>query len=158
MQSQRNLLLLVLGLAAAGVATAQSQGALRWQQQGNGAIGLHAGRSDFRLNLQIASTEPTVLDRVLVRNQAQGLSVKFVGKTALLPDFGVYGRVGRVASPSPGWSPDTKTMGAASYGVGLSWDFSPRASAMLGWDAYDFRTVTGERDVRATSLGLQWRY
>jgi hypothetical protein len=148
---------LVLGLAALA-ASAQSPGVLRWQATGN-AIGLQAGRSDFRLNIQVASPEPTVLDRVLARSQNQGLSVKFVGKSALAPDFGLYGRVGRSPATAATWNPDTATMGAAgSYGVGLTWDISPRASAVLGWDSYDFRTVTGERDVRATSLGLHWRY
>ncbi len=46
----------------------------------------------------------------------------------------------------------------ASYGVGLSWDFSPRASATVGWDTYDVRSAAGDREVRSTSLGLQWRY
>jgi hypothetical protein len=45
-----------------------------------------------------------------------------------------------------------------SYGIGLRWDFSPRLSAVVGWDNYDYRPAGTERDVRATSLGLQWRY
>jgi hypothetical protein len=49
--------------------------------------------------------------------------------------------------------------GGLTYGVGLSWDFSRSASAVLGFDSYDFRGASGElRDVRSTSLGLQWRY
>jgi hypothetical protein len=45
--------------------------------------------------------------------------------------------------------------GGVTYGVGLSWDFSRSASAVLGFDSYDVR---GLGDVRATRLGLQWRY
>ena len=51
------------------------------------------------------------------------------------------------------------TEGGLTYGVGLSWDFSRSGSASVGWDSYDLRSAAGEaRDVRATSLGLQWRY
>jgi hypothetical protein len=46
-----------------------------------------------------------------------------------------------------------------TYGVGLSWDFTPRLSATLGWDSYDLRTAGSEREpVRFTNIGLQWRY
>ena len=47
-----------------------------------------------------------------------------------------------------------------SYGVGLRWDFSAQLSATVGWDNVDTRYMgaAAERDVRATSLGLQWRY
>jgi len=58
-------------------------------------------------------------------------------------DFSVYGRY---------------TTTGPSYGIGLRWDFSPRLSAVVGWDNYDYRPAGTERDVRATSLGLQWRY
>ncbi|HSV78246.1 MAG TPA: hypothetical protein VLK85_03445 [Ramlibacter sp.] len=105
------------------------------------AESFEAERPDFRLNVQVGTLEPSPTDRLLGRTRSQGLKVGVVGKKGLASDLGVYGR-----------------LGASSYGVGFSWDFSPRASAMLGWDAYDIRTVNGERDVRATSLGLQWRY
>jgi hypothetical protein len=91
----------------------------------------------------------------------QGLSFNLVGKAGILPDLGVYGRIGSRVGRSPGLAlagPDGSTNGL-SYGVGLSWDFSRRASAVLGFDSYDVRGAAGEsRDVRATSLGLQWRY
>ena len=93
----------------------------------------------------------------MTRPQSQGLNLKLVGRTSFLSELGVYGRVG-MASPNnstpPGFAPD----GGHSYGVGVSWDLSPRASASLGWDSYDFRSPRNDSQLRATSLGLQWRY
>ena len=108
MMSQRTLLGLVLGMALAGAAAAQSPGAARFKSSG-GPVGLQAGPTDFRLNV----------------HAGRGLDNRAI---------------------------------SASYGVGLTWDLSPRTSASLGWDTYDVRSATGDRDVRATSLGLQWRY
>ncbi|QJW83699.1 hypothetical protein HK414_05555 [Ramlibacter terrae] len=79
-------------------------------------------------------------------------------RAPLAEDVGIYGRFGtasRAASPARFGTAEGTGL---SYGLGVSWDFSPRASATLGWDSYDFRTLTGERELRATSLGLQWRY
>jgi len=86
-------------------------------------------------------------------SQPQGLNVKLVGKTGWFSDVGIYGRMGTLTNRSLlGAGPDTSTMG---YGVGVSWDLSPRATASLGWDTYDVR---GANDIRGTSLGLRWRY
>jgi hypothetical protein len=98
-------------------------------------------RPDFRLHVQGGAAGGSPMDRLVGHSGTQGLKVGMVGKKGPARDLGVYGR-----------------LGAASYGVGVSWDFAPRASAIVGWDSYDMRTVGGERDVRATSLGLQWRY
>ncbi len=145
MWKQRTLLGLVFGLTLAVAGTAQS---------------LQPQRTDFRLNVQVGAMEPTLMDRLVGRTRNQGLSLKLTGNTGLATDIGVYGRFGTTA-------PRTAVMGSnaavqdstsLSYGVGLSWDFSRRGSAVVGWDSYDFRTPAGERDVRATSLGLQWRY
>lgn len=141
---QRTFLGCVLVLAAAGAA-AQTESTFRWR--GGTGLGLQAGRSDYRLNVQLGPLEPTTMDRVLGRRHSQGLNVQLVGRSNL----GVYGRLVRSGNEE-NWHPEGSGL---TYGVGLSWDFSPRGSAVLGWDAYDVRSLT---DVRATSLGLQWRY
>ena len=163
MWSQRSLLGWVLGLGLAGLAAAQtpSSGTLRWSGAGNGFYGLQANRADFRLNLQAGEMEPTPMDRVLGRTRQQGLNVAVTGNKGWSSDLGVYGRLGTVSGRSGNPLAAARLgaiEGSLTYGVGLSWDFSPRASAVLGWDSYDFRTAGGERDVRATSLGLQLRY
>jgi OmpA-OmpF porin, OOP family len=143
MISQRILPGLLIGLAAAATVSAQSNPALRWRE----------GAAPLGLQVQLGQAEDSAAWRIA---RAKGPSVKVIGKTEAAPDLGFYGRVGTVTSRSLS-APAAD--GGLTYGVGLSWDFSKRASASIGWDNYDLRTPTGEaRDVRATSLGLQWRY
>lgn len=98
-------------------------------------------RPDFRLHVQGGATAASPASRAITGTRSQGLKVGVVGKKGIASDVGVYGR-----------------LAPTSYGVGVSWDITPSTSAIVGWDSYDMRTVMGERDVRATSLGLQWRY
>ena len=72
--------------------------------------------------------------------------------------IGVYGRFGAASRAPSATAFGTAEGTGLRYGLGLSWDFSPGASATLGWDTYDLHGPTGERESRATSLGLQWRY
>lgn len=180
MRSPRILLGLVLGLAAS-VAAAQTSGALRWRA-GAAPLGLQASPAEaglqcgpLSLSCQTHVVVPLYTSTVAPRSLSMqlgavdggaalklrgvtGLNVNFVGRAGLLPDLGVYGRVG-TAIGRPGAFLASPTIEGMSYGVGLSWDFSRGASAVLGFDSYDVRTATGElRDVRATSLGLQLRY
>jgi hypothetical protein len=143
MTLQRTLLGLFLGLVVAAGVTAQTHGALRWR----------GGPAPLGLQVQVAPTEDSPAWRV-ARLKGPGVSV--IGKTDAAPELGLYGRVGSTTSrPMIGGAAE----GGWTYGVGLSWDFSKRASASLGWDSYDLRTANREaRDVRSTSLGLQWRY
>jgi OmpA-OmpF porin, OOP family len=98
--------------------------------------------------------------------RAQGLNLSVVGKAPLAQQFSVFGKVGatygRTETSSlagSGIAAGTERGLGLSYGAGLSWDFTPRLSATLEWDSYDFRFASGGRDpVRSTSLGLQYRY
>lgn len=98
--------------------------------------------------------------------QAQGLNVSLIGKAQLAHSLGIFGKIGTTYGRT-----ETSALAASSiptgseqgfglsYGGGISYDFSPRLSATLGWDSNDFRFAGGGRDpVRATSLGLQYRY
>ncbi|HVE52060.1 MAG TPA: hypothetical protein VNB23_01620 [Ramlibacter sp.] len=175
MSTRRIVWGLVLGLTTALAASAQSAGALRWRAGGH-PLGLQA--SDWRVPcgsvafpcagagvvpLYASGTAPRTLSmQVGTLKEAQGPGrtsgpdFSFVGKAGFAPELGIYGRVGTVTPRSmPGWAAEP----GVTYGVGLSWDFSRRGSASLGWDSYDLRSAGGDsRDVRATSLGLQWRY
>lgn len=141
----------VFGMVLAGSAAAQGQGMLRWP---GATLGLQA--PDLSVGLEAAYTGPTPMERRLAQSQPQG--VKLVGRSAKFTELGVYGRFGLGSRTSVMGSNAGYSESATSYGVGVSWDFSPRTSATLGWDNYDMRTAIGDRDVRATSLGLQWRY
>ena len=93
--------------------------------------------------------------------RAQGLSMSLVGRTKLR-SMDLYGKLGTAVG-----RPDTSVMGytgapspetgmGLAFGGGLSYDFSPSLTARFEWDSYDFRLAAGP--VRATSLGLQYRY
>jgi hypothetical protein len=105
------------------------------------------------------------LQRELGPTRAQGLHLSLVGRAQIGEALGVFGHLGTTYSRS-----DTSALGAAaapgaesgfglSYGAGVSWAFSPRGSATLGWDSQELRLPGMGRDtLRTTRLGLQWRY
>lgn len=171
------LVIAVIALAAA----AQSGEALRWRN-GFDPLGLQPAAGSFRVTcgsvafpcdagsvpLYTSETAPRSLSmevgqagRAAALGGPTGLTVSLTGRAGVAPSLGIYGRVGtsfgrNTPTSSLRAGPDPAGM---AYGVGLSWDFSRSASAVLGWDLYDVRTSVGDsRDVRATSLGLQWRY
>jgi OmpA-OmpF porin, OOP family len=98
--------------------------------------------------------------------RAQGINLSLVGRLPLWDALSAYGKVGTTyghtstsVSAGSGLRGGSENGFGLSYGAGLSWDFSPRISAVLEWDSHDFRFANGGRDpVRATSLGLQYRY
>jgi OmpA-OmpF porin, OOP family len=174
-KTQRTIWVSVLGLAAASAVSAQN-GSLRWRAAAEpiglqvtewrvpcGSVAFPCAASTLvplyasevaprTLSMQVGSSP----DGALRLARLPGPNFSLVGKAGIAAELGVYGRIGATASRAlPGWAPEA----GLTYGVGLSWDFSPRGSASLGWDSYDLRTSGGEgREVRATSLGLQWRY
>ena len=88
-----------------------------------------------------------------------GLNVAVVGK-AQYSSFAAFGKLGATR-------PETSLMGMAaaqindagnglSWGGGVSWDFTPRLTAIVEWVSYDLRMPTGP--VRTTNLGLQYKY
>lgn len=182
MRSQRILLGLVVGLGAIGAAWAQANGELRWRsgahplglqvpgnqwsapcgsiafpcEGGSDTLRLYASpRGPRSLSLQVAYPEEPASVLRLGRPAAPTVSV--IGRADIAPSLGFYGRLGTATRAT--LAGGLANEGGITYGVGLSWDFSRRGSATVGWDLYDFRAFGGEaRDVRATSLGLQWRY
>ena len=97
--------------------------------------------------------------------RARGLNLSLVGK-APLGRFGVFGKVGTTygrtetsALAGSGIAQGSDKGFGLSYGAGVSYDFTPRFSAVLEWESNDFRFSGSGRDpVRSTSLGLQYRY
>ncbi|MEJ5990730.1 hypothetical protein WG902_12075 [Ramlibacter sp. PS3R-8] len=184
MWTQRTLLGLVIGSMVA-FAGAADTGSLRWRGEGSSSLGLRAGAADFRvpcgsvavpceggststllyssasaprsISMQVGNLDAGFTPRMA---RPQGMNISLVGKTGVAPDLGVYGRVGTFFGKSgPSLTPSSHGEGSGlSYGMGVSFELSRRASASVGVDSYDFRTATGESQVRAASLGLQWRY
>jgi hypothetical protein len=162
--SARGTICLVLGLALSGAALAQGQGLSRWN---SGSVGLQPGKAGFqvpcgtvafpcdqpavRLYAGTVRDRPVGVDLHASRDLQPRLSV--FGKLSRDSDFGVYGRFGGRSGAS--------LMGAnadLAYGVGVTWELTPNTSATVGWDSYDLRQGGAERELRAKSLGLQWRY
>lgn len=183
MGSQRILLGLVFGLMLAGTASGQANGQLRWRGGANplglqpsageartpcGSIAFPCEETTSTVRLYSSAKAPRSLDLQLGYTEElpslrlprpQGPNLSLIGRADLVPSLGVYGRLGTTAARAGLAGAPGSMEGGVTYGVGLSWDFSRRGSAILGWDSYDLRTLGGEtRDVRATSLGLQWRY
>jgi OmpA-OmpF porin, OOP family len=97
---------------------------------------------------------------------AQGLTMSLVGKAPVWQSLAVFGKVGTTygrtetsALLGSGVNNATERGFGLSYGAGVSYDFTPRLSATLGWDSHDFHFAGSGRDpVRSTSLGLQYKY
>lgn len=179
MRMQQCVLGLVLALAA-GAAAADSAGMLRWRSDiaplglrpageerlpctsytlacsDASSVSLYSSETAPRsLSMQISEADRLADVRL---GRGPGLNVSLVGKAGILEDVGVYGRVGTTVNrPASAAQFMGGTGGGLTYGVGLSWDFSRRANAAVGLDAYEVRGIGDVRDWR-TSLGLQWRY
>lgn len=98
-------------------------------------------------------------------SRVQGVSLSVVRRFSVLDSVSAYGRLGTTyghtdttAAAGSGARQGGENGFGLSWGAGLSWQVSPRLSARVEWDRSDFRFVDGSREVRATSLGLQWRY
>ena len=105
--------------------------------------------------------------------RATGLNLSLVGKTGsftggsgAMGGLGAFGKIGGVwgrtrtnLAPGSTLAGGTENGFGLSLGAGLSWDFSPRTSAVLEVDRYWFRFPGSGRDpVNTASIGLQWRY
>jgi OmpA-OmpF porin, OOP family len=125
------------------------------------------GRSLFggHWGAQVGLLDLGDLSRSGADTRARGLNLSLVGRVPLGAKFSGWGRVGttysQAMSPSLAWGLAGSHDGGfgLSYGLGVSWDFSPRLSAVVEWDSHDLRFHGVGRDpVRATSLGLRYRY
>jgi OOP family OmpA-OmpF porin len=98
--------------------------------------------------------------------RARGVDLSLVGRAPVWQSLGVFGKLGTTygrtnTSAAPGSNlPTGSGRGfGLSYGAGVSYDFTPQLSATLGLDSHDFRFAgIGREPVRATHLGLQYKY
>ena len=105
-------------------------------------------------------------DRGGGETRAQGLNLSLVGHAPVWSNLSLYGKAGmtygrtRVERPlgvglatgrESGWGP--------SYGFGATWDFNNNWAAVLDWQRNKFEFAgVGKEWVRATSLGVRYRY
>ncbi len=114
---------------------------------------------------ELAFIDTGRMERAGGTTRARGLNVSLVGRVPIAQTFSAFGKVGALYGR-------TRTSTAAgadiaggnengfglSVGAGLSWDFSPKVSAVLEWDRYNFKFRSGRDPVNTASLGLQYRY
>lgn len=106
------------------------------------------------------------MDRGGGTTKARGLNLSLMGKAPVWQSVGVFGKIGTTygrtdtsAVTGSGVSTGRDRGFGLAYGAGVSYDFTPRLSATLGWDSHDFHFAGSGRDqVRSTSLGLQYKY
>ncbi|WP_298933722.1 outer membrane beta-barrel protein [uncultured Ramlibacter sp.] len=107
------------------------------------------------------------VDRAGGSTKVQGLNLSLVGNAPLGGSaFGVFGKLGTTygftdssTAAGSGAAGGSENGFGLSYGAGVSYDFTPKLSATLGWDSHDLRFAGSGRDaVRSTSLGLRYRY
>ena len=105
------------------------------------------------------------MDRAGGTTRAYGLNMSLVGTMPIAQRLGLFGKVGALYGRSrTSTASDADITGGSengfglSLGAGLSWDFSPQMSAVLGWDRYDFHFRSGRDAVHTTSLGLQYKF
>jgi OOP family OmpA-OmpF porin len=98
-------------------------------------------------------------------SRAQGVNLSVIGRMPLTESLSAYGKLGttygytsNAAIAGSGLRSGSDNGFGLSYGAGVSWQFSPRISAVLEWDSHDFKFAGGRDPVRSTSLGLQFRY
>ncbi len=98
-------------------------------------------------------------------SRARGINFSLVGKTSVADPLGVFGKVGvTYGHTRTSIAPGSTLAGGSnngfglSLGAGVSWDFTPKLAAVLEWDRHDFRFEGGRDAVRATSVGLQYKY
>lgn len=97
--------------------------------------------------------------------RARGINLSLVGRAPVAEPFGVFGKVGvtwghtRTDTVPGATIPGGSHNGfGLSLGAGVSWDFTPKLAGVLEWDRHDFRFEGGRDAVRATSVGLQYKY
>lgn len=121
----------------------------------------------LRWSVEVDTLGSTSLASRTAPGPRQGLNLSLVGRKPLFgSSFSVYGKLGTTyAAGDAVLAAATGTTAAEggygmSYGAGLSMTVTPRLSASFGFDSHELRLGSGgPRDpVRATSLGLQYRY
>jgi opacity protein-like surface antigen len=105
------------------------------------------------------------MDRAGGTTRAYGLNMSLVGTMPIAQRLGLFGKVGALYGRSrTSTASDADITGGSdngfglSLGAGLSWAFSPKLSAVIEWDHYNFHFRSGRDQVHATSIGLQYKF
>ena len=123
------------------------------------------GMWNKNLGLEIGMSDYGKIDRAGGSTKAYGFSLKAVGVTSLTESLNAFAKAGTLYSRSSvtadaasGLTTGSDTNWGLTYGVGLSFDFSPKVAATLSWDRSNVHFAGSQEHINATSLGLKYRF
>lgn len=119
------------------------------------------GMWNKNFGMELAATDFGSVDRAGGTAKAYGFSLKAVGVAPLTESLAAFAKVGTLYSHTKVTS-DTisgnDTNWGLTYGVGLSFDFSPKVAAVLGWDRSNVHFAGSQEHINTTSLGVKYRF
>ena len=123
------------------------------------------GMWNKNFGMELGATDFGSVDRAGGTAKAYGFSLKAVGVAPLTESLAAYAKVGTLyshtkvtADAGAGVNTGTDTNWGLTYGVGLSFDFSPKVAAVLGWDRSNVHFAGSQEHINTTSLGLKYRF
>jgi OOP family OmpA-OmpF porin len=123
------------------------------------------GMWNKNLGIEIGGTNFGKIDRAGGSAKAYGFSLKAMGVAPLTESLGAFAKVGTLYSRSSVTANVASSLATGSdtnwgltYGVGLSFDFSPKVAATLSWDRANVHFAGSQEHINATSVGLKYRF
>jgi opacity protein-like surface antigen len=123
------------------------------------------GMWNRNFGLEIGATDFGSVDRAGGKAKAYGFSLKAVGVAPLTESLAAFAKVGTLyshtkvtADAGAGVNTGNDSSWGLTYGVGLSFDFSPKVAAVLGWDRSNVHFAGSQEHINTTSLGLKYRF
>ena len=123
------------------------------------------GMWNKNFGMEIGATDFGSVDRAGGTAKAYGFSLKAVGVAPLTESLAAFAKVGTLyshtqvsADAGAGVSTGKDTNWGLTYGVGLSFDFTPKMAAVLGWDRSNVEFAGSQEHLNTTSVGLKYRF
>ena len=123
------------------------------------------GMWNKNFGMELGATDFGSVDRAGGTAKAYGFSLKAVGVAPLTESLAAFAKVGTLyshtkvtADAGAGVNTGKDTNWGLTYGVGLSFDFSPKVAAVLGWDRSNVHFAGSQEHINTTSLGLKYRF
>lgn len=123
------------------------------------------GMWNKNFGMEIGASDFGSVDRAGGTAQAYGFSLKAVGVAPLTESLAAFAKVGTLyshtkvsADAGTGVSTGKDTNWGLTYGVGLSFDVTPKMAAVLGWDRSNVEFAGSQEHLNTTSVGLKYRF
>lgn len=123
------------------------------------------GMWNKNFGMEIGATDFGSVDRAGGTAKAYGFSLKAVGVAPLTESLAAFAKVGTLyshtkvtADAGAGVNTGNDTNWGLTYGVGLSFDFTSKVAAVLGWDRSNVHFAGNQEHINTTSLGLKYRF